>query len=140
MHSIYLFGLLLYVIYFKKKKELSGAIPLITFIGGFLLHIFWEAKCQYTLIFFAGLLPYSFAGYRYTVFHIGSWLQKKKQYWLQRTNLWKGAAVLLSVAIIGAVITYGLRIQGDEIEFLWAHKEKIDWRTDNFPEEMEEWE
>lgn len=140
MHSIYLFGLLLYAVYFRKKRDLSGTIPLISFIGGFLLHIFWEAKCQYTLIFFAGLLPYSFAGYRYTVFRIGCRLQEKKQYWLQRSNLWKGAAVLLLVAIIGTVITFGLRIQGDEIEFLWAHKEKIDWRADSFPEDIEEWE
>lgn len=140
MHSIYLFGLLIYAIHFRKRKELSGAIPLIAFIGGFLLHIFWEAKCQYTLIFFAGLLPYSFAGYRYTVFHIGSWLLEKKQYWLKRTNLWKTVAGLLLVAIIGAIISFGLRIQGDEIEFLWAHKERINWKADNFPEGIEEWE
>lgn len=140
MHSIYLFGSLLYATYFRKRKDLSEIIPLIAFIGGFLLHIFWEAKCQYTLIFFVGLLPYSFAGYRYTVFGIGNWLLKKKQNWLQRTNLRKGAAVLLLVAIIGSIITYGLRIRGDELEFLWMHKEKIDWRTDNFPGEIEEWE
>lgn len=140
MHSIYLFGLLLYVTYFRKRKELSGIIPLIAFIGGFLLHIFWEAKCQYTLIFFAGLLPYSFAGYRYTVFGISSWLMKKKQNWLHKTNLWKGVAGLLLISIIGAIVTYGLRIQGDEIEFLWAHKEKISWKADSFPGEMEEWE
>ena len=33
------------------------------FIGGFLFHMLWEAKCQYTTSYFILLIPYSMRGY-----------------------------------------------------------------------------
>ncbi|MBQ9008309.1 MAG: hypothetical protein IJ088_03135 [Clostridia bacterium] len=35
---------------------------LVTFVGGFLFHSFWEAKCQYTLPYMVLLLPFSVRG------------------------------------------------------------------------------
>lgn len=37
-------------------------LPLLTFVGGFICHIIWEAKCQYTLPYFILLLPYAAHG------------------------------------------------------------------------------
>ena len=37
---------------------------LVTFVGGFLFHTFWEAKCQYTFPYFVLLLPFSISGLR----------------------------------------------------------------------------
>lgn len=132
MHSILLLGLLLYAVHFRKNRQLSEFIPLIAFIGAFLFHIVWEAKCQYSIIFFVGLIPYSFAGYRYTVFIISDWLQSKKQKYLQKGKLRGSIVKLLLVTIIGITFTYALGIQGDEMEFLWLHRHRIVWKSDSF--------
>ena len=36
------------------------------FIGGFVFHMFWEAKCQYTISYFVLLIPFAAAGYEAT--------------------------------------------------------------------------
>ena len=46
-----------------KFKELIFAI---IFIGGFVFHLIWEAKCQYTITYFVLLIPYSIVGYKKT--------------------------------------------------------------------------
>ena len=46
----------------KDEKNEAYYLPLLTFIGGFVFHFFWEAKCQYTLPYFVLLIPYSVLG------------------------------------------------------------------------------
>ena len=62
--SFLYFGALLFV-YARWNQISSGEllIPVI-FIGGFLFHIFWEAKGQYTLPYCISLLPCAVSGYR----------------------------------------------------------------------------
>ncbi len=47
------------------RDRASGAslVPALVFIGGFFFHLFWEAKCQYTIPYFVLLIPYAAAGY-----------------------------------------------------------------------------
>lgn len=59
-----LVGAMLYCLfYWKKEKYTQSLILPMTFIGGFLFHMFWEAKGQYTIIYFVLLLPYAAAGF-----------------------------------------------------------------------------
>ena len=37
-------------------------LPGIVFIGGFLFHLVWEAKGQYSVVYFMLLLPYAYLG------------------------------------------------------------------------------
>lgn len=66
LQSIILFGSMLYAVYalFFNSAPVSTVLPL-TFIGGFIFHIFWEGKCQYTLPYFVLLLPLSIIGFFY---------------------------------------------------------------------------
>lgn len=66
LQSIILFGSMLYAVYalFFNSAPASTVLPL-TFIGGFIFHIFWEGKCQYTLPYFVLLLPLSIIGFFY---------------------------------------------------------------------------
>lgn len=63
MQTIILFGTLFYIINNFKEIEFKKLIFAIVFIGGFLFHILWEAKCQYTITYFILLIPYSVIGY-----------------------------------------------------------------------------
>lgn len=66
--SVYMFvcvGLL------SKRKELvehpERLLLLLVFGGGFLCHLFWEGKAQYTVSYFVLLFPYAVLGVRSTV-------------------------------------------------------------------------
>lgn len=63
VQSLILFGSLCYFIFESGKASLASLIPAITFIGGFIFFLFWEAKAQYTLLFFVMLFPYAITGF-----------------------------------------------------------------------------
>lgn len=64
IQSLVLFGSLCYFVFESKKAPLSSLIPAIAFIGGFIFLFFWEAKAQYTLMFFVMLFPYVTTGFQ----------------------------------------------------------------------------
>ena len=51
-----------------KKQEMETTwgmlLPGIVFIGGFLFHLVWEAKGQYSVVYFMLLLPYAYLGFQ----------------------------------------------------------------------------
>ena len=60
-----LMGCLLSVLFQGSSSEhsLHHLFFAVTFLGGFIFHLFWEAKCQYALPYFVLLLPYAVMGY-----------------------------------------------------------------------------
>ena len=62
--SFLYFGTLFFVYVRWKKISLDELLVPVIFIGGFLFHLFWEAKGQYTLPYCVCLLPYCISGYR----------------------------------------------------------------------------
>lgn len=46
----------------KKQDKWGMLLPGIVFIGGFLFHLVWEAKGQYSVVYFMLLLPYAYLG------------------------------------------------------------------------------
>ena len=63
LQTLILFGTVLYIFIDYKKIKLTELVFAIIFIGGFIFHIVWEAKCQYTLPYFVLIIPYSVIGY-----------------------------------------------------------------------------
>lgn len=55
-------GAFLFLLLNGRKVRWEQLIPGIIFIGGFLFHLAWEAKGQYTVFYFLLLLPYAWAG------------------------------------------------------------------------------
>ena len=95
MQSIILFGSMLYAVNTLIEGTFAGAAVLpLTFIGGFIFHLFWEGKCQYTLPYFMLLLPLSI---------IGFYSMAKKLSSVTKKHLYKCgvfAVILLFIAII----------------------------------------
>lgn len=60
---IILVGSLFYCIMNWRSREISMLIFPLIFIGGFIFHLFWEAKGQYTISYFLLLFPVAIAGY-----------------------------------------------------------------------------
>lgn len=61
--AIILFGLLCWTVLHKASSHIEDYILVITFIGGFLFHILWEGKAQYTFIYLFLVIPYAVLGY-----------------------------------------------------------------------------
>nr|MCR5716395.1 hypothetical protein [Lachnospiraceae bacterium] len=62
MQSITYFGALMYLLLFRGKES-EKKLMMLTFLGGFLFHIIWEGKAQYTIMFYVMLLPYAAYGW-----------------------------------------------------------------------------
>lgn len=54
----------LFAVFRIRRVRLEGLIFAVIFIGGFLFHLFWEAKGQYAVGYFILLLPYAWMGFR----------------------------------------------------------------------------
>lgn len=52
----------IYIITNFKKINTKQSLILVIFLGGFLFHILWEAKCIYVLTYFVLLIPYASCG------------------------------------------------------------------------------
>lgn len=76
VQTLVLFGALMYIVYIFAKP--SGnidhtqlLIPLF-FVGGFIFHLFWEAKAQYALPYFTTLIPLAVIGFKKFIYEVYS--------------------------------------------------------------------
>lgn len=94
LQSLILFGSLIYAIdaFFRKSFAGTTVLPL-TFIGGFIFHIFWEGKCQYTLPYFMILIPLCIMGY----YNMSKRITDTSKERLLKCGIW--AAVFLFITI-----------------------------------------
>lgn len=83
--SIFLFGILLYLIT-EKKADFRELLPFLLLIGAFVFWTFWETKCRYVLPYFLFIIPYSVIGYRNLI------------------RQWKSKTVRISLGVIAALI------------------------------------
>lgn len=64
MQFMVLAGTTLYCFISMKKDDfVTKSVPAMIFTGGFIFHLFWEAKCQYTISYFVLLFPYAVSGF-----------------------------------------------------------------------------
>ena len=62
--TIFLFGILIFLIKRWRTITLKQLLFFVIFLGGFFFHLFWEAKGQYTVFYMYLLIPYGMEGYR----------------------------------------------------------------------------
>ena len=65
LHTWILIGVFLYCIFGYRERKYQMILLPITFIGGFVFHIFWEEKCIFAMPYFLLLIPLCVLGYQY---------------------------------------------------------------------------
>lgn len=65
LHTWILIGVFLYCILGYRERKYQMILLPITFIGGFVFHIFWEEKCIFAMPYFLLLIPLCVLGYQY---------------------------------------------------------------------------
>ena len=100
VHFIILMGCLLFLIFDVSKMELSSILMQMIVIGGFVFHIFWEAKCQYTLSYFMLLVPMSIKGYADIGYILDSMDENiKNKHYLNKISVFGGGLIGLIVFV-----------------------------------------
>lgn len=100
LQSIVLFGSLCFFLFDARKSSLISLLPAITFIGGFLFLFVWEAKAQYTILFFVLLFPYAVSGFL-------SFL--KRLIALKGNKFWyRSKEVIFLVILLGSILLFSL--------------------------------
>lgn len=93
---IYLLSMLYFIVNFKSKEVNHLILPII-FIGGFIFHIFWEGKSQYTIVYFICLIPYAIQAVKYITTKIKEGNNRK--YYLNN-RYFKIIFVLITILIV----------------------------------------
>ena len=75
--SLILIGAVLWLFLCAPKQKIGVLFFPLYFVGGFLFHLVWEAKAQYTLFYFFCLIPYAAMGYKAMVNRLDFALHKR---------------------------------------------------------------
>lgn len=82
LESLAYMGVVLFL-FFHPKLSGKQLIFAIVFIGGFLFHSFWEAKGQYTVVYYFIIFPYATMGYH----DIASWVNKAYKKYIIKSDI-----------------------------------------------------
>ncbi|MBQ7795354.1 MAG: hypothetical protein IJ374_02180 [Lachnospiraceae bacterium] len=120
-----------------KSMEKQTVLAMI-FIGGFVFHLFWEAKCQYTISYFVLLIPYAVAGFEAAVekvsiairsLHINQFRKNRKE-WADKLLERHFAAIVFAFILVNVCI-FGFRggkldcLKIDTVDYLNGLEEEM---------------
>lgn len=146
MHSMTLFGMVLHVILNRKKQDLKHAILKVTFIGGFLFHLVWEAMGQYALPYYILIIPFAVQGYEVLIRKLVELMTEKhtikERIWaVKEAGVKTGSGkrllalgvviVFLSVADF-ELLNSSIKLQGEESDYIWYCTNEIQWKNDDY--------
>ena len=137
--SMLYFGVVLYLVLFRKKQRLEHSHLIVAFLGGFLYHFLSEAKSQYILIYYVLLVPYAVMGYRCFITKLSSINWKEKE---ERTALFQSGSVRwgMALAVLIAIIWIGrgpifentVKIGTDTQGYIWYCQNETQWKSDDY--------
>lgn len=63
VQTLVLLGMLLYLFFTRKSRNLYELLVAVVFLGGYLFHMVWESSASYTIPYFVLLIPYAVKGF-----------------------------------------------------------------------------
>ena len=137
--SMLYFGVVLYLILFRKKQKLEQSHLIVAFLGGYVYHFLSEAKSQYVIIYYVLLVPYAVMGYRCFIAKLSSakWREKEERRSLLHSGSVKwGMALAVLIAIIwigrGPIFENTVKIGIDTQDYIWYCQNEIQWKSDDY--------
>ncbi len=104
LHLLLLLGCILWIIFVDKEALPLDSFFIVCIIGGFLFHLMWEAKSQYSLCYVVLMLPLAVLGYEKLVQNIS-----EEGFSIKKVFRSNGLAmcILIAVAVI-YLVSYAL--------------------------------
>ena len=128
------FGLVLRLFWIWKKKKIPACLEegdlFVIFLGGFIYHLIFEAKCHYVLPYFIAIFPYALKGYSETITEIASYGIKKS-----RSIRFTVIALLLGVLLYiipSKFLDNTLRLGTATGEYLWYLQNDLEWKNPDY--------
>lgn len=136
MQSVYTFGIILYLIFDRKKLDLRKACPMILLIGGFIFHFFWEGKTQYSFPYYIMLFPYAVKGfYSITLYLKSKWEKHERKYWKDGEIRIMGALLAL-IMVIGisdsTFVNSTIKLGVDTADYIYYCQNEIQWKHQDY--------
>lgn len=132
-------GAFLYAILRFRKSSVEEVLLPVTFVGGFVFHLFWEAEGLYAILYYPLLLPVSVCGY-------GEWrrllLMKKEEITSCGVREWSGRKKGKIIVCAAAVIAVCALSYTDPFAKLFARNENtgvFDTYTQETVNERDAW-
>lgn len=63
VQTVILMGMLFYLFFTRKSRNLNELLVAVVFLGGYLFHMVWESSASYTIPYFVLLIPYAVKGF-----------------------------------------------------------------------------
>ncbi|MEA4964401.1 MAG: hypothetical protein VB055_01075 [Oscillospiraceae bacterium] len=125
-----LLGTLGFLLFRRKRASAASLLFAVTFLGGFLFHLVWEAKGQYTFLYFVLLLPYAVEGWS-GVAAVPDFVRGLRATADKRQMLRRGWRTLLVLVLLAALLLHPgfarntLGLSGDEASYADARAERL---------------
>ena len=109
VQTLVLLGMLFYLFFTRKSRNLNELLVAVVFLGGYLFHMVWESSASYTIPYFVLLIPYSvkgFAEYGNRADRAFSWMTESSIEKKADVKLWfsKKNIPLISVVAVAIVL------------------------------------
>lgn len=109
VQTLVLLGMLFYLFFTRKSRNLNELLVAVVFLGGYLFHMVWESSASYTIPYFVLLIPYSvkgFAEYGNRADRAFSWMTESSTEKKADVKLWfsKKNIPLISVVAVAIVL------------------------------------
>lgn len=111
LQTMILTGMLFYLLFTRKSKNLNELLAAVVFLGGFLFHMVWESSASYTIPYFVLLIPYAvkgFAEYGKWADQACGWIaERPAEQKSQDVRMWfgrKNMPVISTVAVIAVLL------------------------------------
>lgn len=149
MESVIYFGTVAYLTFDREKKKPENRLFILVFLGGFIFHMFWEGKNQYTVPYYCMLFPCAARG---IFLCVRKWrdLRAEAKASQEKGALGKvlrkhimgtaGGHLLIAMAIVICVIAViparflptTFKIRGDEREYVYFCKNETEWKAADY--------
>lgn len=145
VQSILLFGLVLFLVFDKRKLKLENSCMIIAVLGGFLFHIFWEGKCQYVLPYYILLFPFSVQGYLSSSAYLAGGTDGLNGIGSRVRVLWKEGSAKFLAAVIALVLVIAvlpgdfigavMKMGNDTSDYIWYCRNEVQWKNEEYVRE-----
>lgn len=82
VQTVILMGMLFYLFFTRKSRNLNELLVAVVFLGGYLFHMVWESSASYTIPYFVLLIPYAVKGFA----EYGRWADQAFKWIMERSS------------------------------------------------------
>ena len=128
------FGMMLRLFWIWKNKKIRNCLEegdlFVLFLGGFIYHLIFEAKCHYVLPYFIVMIPYALKGYSDTISEIAKYGVKKS-----RSLRFTVLALIIGVVIYivpSRFLDNTLRLGTATGDYMWYLQNDLEWKDPDY--------